>query len=245
MLLVLGLISPFFKLNVADACWPEGVEIPQSSHDGFTFMKGIHIPENDGKVIKPGDTINISLLLNEINEDVMKSHNITTLYYDCMISDLDNLENGEPKLVTVKLFHIWDEKKLSFTPSKGGNYRITWREYQPYYEKDANGEYSVTSSYDPPIVPISVDIKVAADEKEDSAKIISFKAEANSKKITGKLSVEKATVKIKVGSKSYKKATVKNKKFTLKTGKLKKGTKIKVKVTKNGFKSVAKTYKVK
>ena len=58
-------------------------------------------------------------------------------------------------------------------------------------------------------------------------------------------SVSGATVKIKVGSKAYKKAIVKGKKFTLKVAKLKKKTKVVIKVTKSGYKSLRKTYKVK
>ncbi len=76
-------------------------------------------------------------------------------------------------------------------------------------------------------------------------KLSGVKAKKNSTKITGKVSVKKATVKVKVGSKKYKKATVKGKKFTFKTSKLKKGTKVKIKVTKKNYKTVTKTVKVK
>ena len=77
-------------------------------------------------------------------------------------------------------------------------------------------------------------------------KVVSIKCEANANKITGKLSLSKATVKIKVGKYKFKKAKVKGKKFTLKLGyKLKKKTKIQVKVTKKGYTAFKKTYKVK
>ena len=76
-------------------------------------------------------------------------------------------------------------------------------------------------------------------------KVSAVKIKKNTTKITGMLSVKKATVKIKVGNKAWKKATVKGKKFTLKVAKLKKKTKITVKVTKKGYKMFKKTYKVK
>ena len=70
-------------------------------------------------------------------------------------------------------------------------------------------------------------------------------AKKNATKISGTVSVKKATVKVKVGKKAYKKATVNGKKFTLKCAKLTKGTKVTVKVTKSGYKAVTKTVKVK
>lgn len=76
-------------------------------------------------------------------------------------------------------------------------------------------------------------------------KIASVKAKTGATKVTGNLSVSGATVKVKVGSAAYKKATVKGKTFTLKTAKLKKGTKVTVTATKTGYKTVTKTVKVK
>lgn len=74
----------------------------------------------------------------------------------------------------------------------------------------------------------------------------SVKCAKNAKKITGKVSVSKASIKIKVGKKAYKKAVVKGKKFTLKLNyKLKKKTKIKINVKKKGYKSLVKSYTVK
>lgn len=76
-------------------------------------------------------------------------------------------------------------------------------------------------------------------------KLSKVKAKKGTKKVTGTLSVKKATVKVKVGKKKYKKATVKGKKFTFKTSKLKKGTTVKIKVTLKNYKTVTKTVKVK
>ncbi len=82
-------------------------------------------------------------------------------------------------------------------------------------------------------------------DKVKTFKLSSLKIKKNATKITGKVSVSKATVKIKVGSKAWKKATVKGKKFTLKTAKLKKNTKIQIKVSKKGYKTLKKYFKVK
>lgn len=57
--------------------------------------------------------------------------------------------------------------------------------------------------------------------------------------------VPKTTVRIKVGSKAYKKATVKGRKFTLKFNYRLKNTKVIVKVTKKGYKDFVRSFKVK
>ncbi|MBE5938068.1 MAG: hypothetical protein E7265_08575 [Lachnospiraceae bacterium] len=71
---------------------------------------------------------------------------------------------------------------------------------------------------------------------------IRFRSSAG--KITGKLSVSKAIVKIKIGGGKWKKAVVKGKKFTLKKIKLKNNVKIRIKITKKGYKTLQKTYKI-
>ena len=77
-------------------------------------------------------------------------------------------------------------------------------------------------------------------------KVVSIACKNNAKKITGKLSVRGAKVKIKVGKKPFKAAKVKGVKFTLKLSyKLKKKMKVQVNVTKSGYKGFKKTYKVK
>lgn len=81
--------------------------------------------------------------------------------------------------------------------------------------------------------------------KKKTMKLSKVAVKKNATKITGTVSVKKATVKIKVGKKAYKKATVKAKKFTLKVAKLKKGTKVTIKVTKSGYKTLTKNYTVK
>ena len=77
-------------------------------------------------------------------------------------------------------------------------------------------------------------------------KLLGVRCKKNTKKIYGKVSISKATVKVKVGKKAYKKASVKGKKFTVKLKtKLKKKTKIVIKVTKKGYQTLAKKYQVK
>jgi len=56
--------------------------------------------------------------------------------------------------------------------------------------------------------------------------------------------VSKAIVKIKIGGGKWKKAVVKGKKFTLKKIKLKNNVKIRIKITKKGYKTLQKTYKI-
>ena len=66
--------------------------------------------------------------------------------------------------------------------------------------------------------------------------------------ITGKVSVKKATVNVKVGKKTYKgkKVKISGKKFKVSLkAKLKKKQKVVITVKKGGYKTLKKTYKVK
>ena len=81
--------------------------------------------------------------------------------------------------------------------------------------------------------------------EKKSMKVSGIVAKANTKKVTGKVSVSGAKVKVKVGSAGFKAAKVNGKKFTFTTSKLKKGTKVTIKVTKGGYKAVTKNVKVK
>ncbi len=81
--------------------------------------------------------------------------------------------------------------------------------------------------------------------EKKSMKVSGIVAKANTKKVTGKVSVSGAKVKVKVGSAGFKAAKVNGKKFTFTTSKLKKGTKVTIKVTKSGYKAVTKNVKVK
>ncbi|MDE6634984.1 MAG: hypothetical protein K2K09_00055, partial [Lachnospiraceae bacterium] len=103
----------------------------------------------------------------------------------------------------------------------------------------------VTAQPAPPSAPPSVEKQNPVQTKASALKklkLSSVKRAKNSKKITGKVSVAKTSIKIKVGRRAYKKAAVKGKKFTLKLKyKLKKKTKIKIKVKKKGYKSLVKS----
>lgn len=63
--------------------------------------------------------------------------------------------------------------------------------------------------------------------------------------LKGKLSVKNATVKIKIGSRKYRKAKVKGRNFCLNiTGRMRKNTKVIIKVSKKGYKQLIKEYRV-
>lgn len=83
------------------------------------------------------------------------------------------------------------------------------------------------------------------DPAKTKIKVTKVTAKKNATKVTGTVSVTKATVKVKVGKKAYKKATVNGKKFTIKVAKLKKGTKITVKATKKNCTAATKSVTVK
>ena len=84
------------------------------------------------------------------------------------------------------------------------------------------------------------------DNKKKTMKVSGITAKTGKKKVTGNLSVKGTKVQVKVGNKKYKNAKVNGKKFTFTvSSKLKKGTKITIKVTKSGYKTVTKTVKVK
>ena len=83
-------------------------------------------------------------------------------------------------------------------------------------------------------------------ETKKTMKVSGITAKAGKKKVTGTLSVKGTKVTVKIGSKKAKNAKVNGKKFTFTaSSKLKKGTKVTIKVTKSGYKAVTKTVKVK
>lgn len=88
-------------------------------------------------------------------------------------------------------------------------------------------------------------VNSSKDDEKKTIKLSKVSVEKGKKQITGKLSLKKATVKVKVGSGKYKKAKVNGKKFTLKTKKLKEGTKVTITVSKKGYKTIKKSYTVK
>ena len=86
----------------------------------------------------------------------------------------------------------------------------------------------------------------SSSSKKKSMSVKKVTAKAGKKVVKGTVSVAKAKVKVTVGKDKAKTAKVSGKNFTLKvSSKLKKNTKITVKVTKSGYKTVTKTVKVK
>lgn len=96
--------------------------------------------------------------------------------------------------------------------------------------------------YNDKVINLTVE---AAPTTKKAVKINKVTAKKGATKVTGTVSVAKATVKVKVGKKAYKAAKVTGKKFTLKVAKLKKGTKVVVKATKKNYKTATKTVTVK
>lgn len=86
----------------------------------------------------------------------------------------------------------------------------------------------------------------SSSSKKKSMSVKKVTAKVGTKVVKGSVSVAKAKVKVTVGKDKAKTAKVSGKNFTLKvSSKLKKNTKITVKVTKSGYKTVTKTVKVK
>ena len=114
---------------------------------------------------------------------------------------------------------------------------VTW-------DKVKFGNYKQSVEFDYELIKWRI---LSADDKPQlkTIKLSSVVCKRNTTKISSKVSVSGANVKIKVGGKAYKKATVKGKKFTLKVAKLKKKTKVVIKVTKSGYKSFSKICNVK
>ena len=113
-------------------------------------------------------------------------------------------------------------------------------------EKVSAGDTSTILTTNPPQTASPTGDTTTASPAGNILDVISIVCKKNAKKITGKLSISGATVKIKVGKKPFKKAEVKGKKFTLKLSyRLKKKTRVQVKATKSGYKAFKKKYVVK
>jgi len=86
---------------------------------------------------------------------------------------------------------------------------------------------------------------ISSNDAKKTMKFVSLNVKKGAMAISGKLSVAGAMVKIKIGNAKYKKATVKNNKFSIKTSKLKKGMTVRIRVTKNGYKTLSRLIKIK
>lgn len=102
----------------------------------------------------------------------------------------------------------------------------------------------ITKACDDPFEKSNDNTNTTTKKKSMSVKKVT--AKAGTKVVKGTVSVAKAKVKVTVGKAKAKTAKVSGKNFTLKVSSaLKKNTKITVKVTKSGYKTVTKTVKVK
>ncbi len=90
------------------------------------------------------------------------------------------------------------------------------------------------------VAPVKPTNTTKPSSKKKKIEILSMKFAKKGTKISGKLSVSKATVKIKVGNNVWKKAKTNGKKFTFKTDRLKSNGNIQIKITKKGYKTLKK-----
>jgi hypothetical protein len=170
-------------------------------------------------------------------------------------------------VTAINYFSFWNSKKLSvmFVPASvqeinagafyAGTGSVTFygytdtaaydyagqNQFVKFVDVSAQGMTTWEKAWDKAVKKQST--STSASQK--SMKFTSVKATKGAKKITGKMSVSGATVKVKIGNAAYKKATVKGKNFSIKSSKLKKGTIIRIRVTKSGYKTLSKLIKVK
>lgn len=182
---------------------------------------------------------------------------------------------GCDNLVAVKLgegvtsidyFSFWDDKKLAvmFVPASvteinksafyGGTQNLTFygytdtaaynyagmNQFVKFVDVAAQGMGTWDKAWNKAIKENAV-----SDSAKKTMKFTSLSVKKGATKITGKLSVSGATVKVQIGNAKYKKATVKKNTFSIKTPKLKKGTTVRIRVTKNGYKTLSRLIKIK
>lgn len=129
---------------------------------------------------------------------------------------------------------------------KAGQYKFSFEEIHDGSRTNNKIDFSIEVGLDKDDKNVN-NTNIPAVNNVDTSKNVSDKITINSvkvksNKITGKVSVKGATVKVKVGKKVYKKAKVKKYRFSYSLKNVKKGAKIKVKVIK-GKKISTKTYK--
>lgn len=147
-------------------------------------------------------------------------------------------------VVTVKLTNngITSTTTFNFDESKGKKLYLSVTG-----EKCTIGKFPkalITTPCDDPFEKSNDNTNTTTKKKSMSVKKVT--AKAGTKVVKGTVSVANAKVKVTVGKAKAKAAKVSGKNFTLKVSSaLKKNTKITVKVTKSGYKTVTKTVKVK
>lgn len=150
------------------------------------------------------------------------------------------------------LVDYWNQLKLTPESKSDANFYY-WKEgdhYDPSTSKPTitptPGGTSVTPNINTPVIPTSSpDTTVKTDTKKSISTLKLTKYKKGSKSITGK-TIAKATVKISIGKKTYKVKSNSKGKFTVKLkAKLKKKDSIKMTVSKSGYTSKSKTFKIK
>lgn len=180
-------------------------------------------------------------------------------------SNLVAVKLGEG-VTSIDYFSFWDDKKLAvmFVPASvtkindsafyGGTQNLTlygytdtaaynyagMNQFVKFVDVSAQGMSTWEKAWNKAIKENAV-----SESAKKTMKFTSLSVKKGATKITGKLSVSGATVKVQVGNAKYKKATVKKNTFSIKTPKLKKGTIVRIRVTKNGYKTLSKLVKIK
>ena len=196
--------------------------------------------------INLGETLSFRLELMPDADNIAKQNNISVVSYLCSTF----LKNEEGAYDVVEEKTIESTEIYKYKLDKAGQYKFSFEEIHDGSRTNNKIDFSIKvgldkndKNIDTTNVPTeTVVVNNSDDSKNISDKITINSVKVKSNKITGKVSVKGATVKVKVGKKVYKKAKVKKYRFSYSLKNVKKGAKIKVKVIK-GKKISTKTYK--
>ncbi len=236
--LVLGEMS-FFNNSQANS------DTVTSSESQIAIPRAFEsISINDGvdKIIYPDEKVKITIQTAPDIEDKIKNFDVELYRISCSALYLGKGENNflgkhggctfnvtDPVKAYEQTFYgagkyiILVSEELIFTDKEGARHEYFGNTgYLEVVVQDKTvGTAQPTPATDTQKEPVLLPVKVEC---------LKLKAEPGSKKITGKLSDKVEKVMIKAGNKKYKKAKLKDTSFTLKTTKLKKGTKIHIRV---------------
>lgn len=192
--------------------------------------------------INLGETLSFRLELKPDAENIAKNNNISVVSYLCSVF----LKNEEGTYDAVEEKTIESTETYKYKLDKAGQYKFSFEEIHDGSRTNNKIDFSIEVGLDKDDKNVN-NTNIPAVNNVDTSKNVSDKITINSvkvksNKITGKVSVKGATVKVKVGKKVYKKAKVKKYRFSYSLKNVKKGAKIKVKVIK-GKKISTKTYK--
>lgn len=192
--------------------------------------------------INLGETLSFRLELMPDAENIAKNNNISVVSYLCSTF----LKNEEGAYDVVEEKTIESTEIYKYKLDKAGQYKFSFEEIHDGSRTNNKIDFSIKVGLDKDDKNVN-NTNIPAVNNVDTSKNVSDKITINSvkvksNKITGKVSVKGATVKVKVGKKVYKKAKVKKYRFSYSLKNVKKGAKIKVKVIK-GKKISTKTYK--